>query len=102
MTPAADTHAAAQASGRKYETFRKIWPSLVRREGFPAPFTGPPYQWDPARLETWREAAAAARLAQLVAPPPEANDNHHDAPPSLPKRGRVAAGRARIMQRMTR
>jgi len=102
MSPAADMRAAAVAAGRKYETFRKIWPSLVKREGFPAPFSSRPYHWDAERLAAWRATRSDARRAALVAGPAEANDNHHDAPPSLPKRGRVAAGRARIMQRMHR
>lgn len=101
MTPAADMRAAAAAAGRKYETFRKTWPRWVRTQGFPAPFTDAPYQWDAERLEAWRVARSDARRHAIVAAP-AANDDHtdHDAPPSPVRKGRVAAGRARIMQRM--
>lgn len=101
MTPAADMREAAKAAGRSYERFRKTWPTWVRRHGFPAPFSDAPYQWDPDRLEAWRAARSAARAEALIASP-AANDDQRDAPPSPIKRGRVAAGRARIMQRMQR
>lgn len=104
MTPRADMRAAAVVSGRSHERFRKIWPSLVRREAFPAPFSGPPYYWDPARLEAWRADRAEARRQALMTAPvfTGANDDdpHHDAPPSPIRKGRVAAGRSRLMQRM--
>jgi hypothetical protein len=98
----ADTRAAAKAAGKAYETFRKIWPQLVRTQGFPAPFAARPYRWEPSRLAAWRDQSEAQRRAALLndrqtANP--ANDDRPDAPPSQP-RGRVAAGRARIMNRM--
>lgn len=101
MSDAADMHAAAKTAGRSYERFRKVWPTWVRTKGFPAPFSDAPYQWDPKRLEAWREAREAAKRHALIAAP-AANDDHHDAPPSPVRKGRVAAGRARIMQRMHR
>lgn len=98
----ADTRAAAKAAGKAYETFRKIWPRLVRTEGFPAPFAAHPYRWEPSRLAEWRQQSEAQRrqalLAERQAAEP-ANDDKPDAPPSQ-RRGRVAAGRARIMNRL--
>lgn len=100
MTDAADMRAAAKIAGRSYERFRKTWPSWVRTQGFPAPFTDAPYLWDPARLEAWRDARSDARRHAIVSAPPANDDHRTDAPPSPLRKGRVAAGRARMMQRM--
>ena len=103
----ADTRAAAKAAGKAYETFRKIWPRLVRTEGFPAPFAAHPYRWEPSRLAEWRQQSEAQRRQALLAERQTAqrqndgaaNDDKPDAPPSQ-RKGRVAAGRARIMNRL--
>ncbi len=105
MTGAADMHAAAETSGLSYERFRKVWMRLVRTQAFPAPFAGPPYRWEPARLAAWREASAEARRALILSQTHAADmaltGANDDAPAPPPvRRGRAAAGRSRILKRM--
>lgn len=105
MNAAADMHAAAVVSGLSYERFRKVWPRLVRTLAFPAPFAGPPYRWEPARLDAWRAASAEARRNQILSQAHAADvaftgaNDDALAPPPV-RRGRAAAGRSRILKRM--
>lgn len=101
MTSAADMHAAAVVSGLSYERFRKVWMRLVRTQAFPAPFAGPPYRWEPARLDAWREASAEARRAAILSQAHAADIANDDQPSPPPvRRGRAAAGRSRILKRL--
>lgn len=101
MNAAADMHAAAVVSGLSYERFRKVWPRLVRTLAFPAPFAGPPYRWEPARLDAWRETSAEARRALILSQAHAADIANDDHPVAAPvRRGRAAAGRSRILKRM--
>ncbi|WP_298161091.1 hypothetical protein [Brevundimonas sp.] len=103
MTPAADMHAAAKVAGLSWDRFRKVWPRLVLTLAFPAPFAGPPYRWEPARLDAWREASAEARRAAILSQAHSAdiaNDDHPVAAPPPVRRGRAAAGRSRILKRL--
>lgn len=45
-------HQAAEAVGRSYDRFRKIWRDLVLLDGFPAPVHG--RVWLRGAVEAWR------------------------------------------------
>ena len=94
-----DMRGAAAFAGLSYDRFKKVWRALVRTKGFPAPYLDTPYRWAVDRLTAWRDASAEARRAQLLAQVQPANDDGAPEPP-VHRRTRVAAGRARIIDRM--
>lgn len=100
MSDDADMKEAAGFAGLSYERFRKVWPSLVRRLAFPAPWRDEaPYRWERSRLVAWK-AARTGQIRDRILSAPAANDDHPDAPPSPVRKGRAAAGRARCINRM--
>lgn len=91
---------AARYAGRAKATFIKVWPSWVKKRGFPAPVTpAKPYLWREASLRAWQDRAEAENAMTLCAEadaPPVSNDNRG----GLPGKRAVDRGRALIAARM--
>jgi hypothetical protein len=92
VTPPLTMAEVAAVAGVHYDTFRKGWREMVRKEGLPAPFRTRPYKWSPEPLQAWRESQAEALERQTLGHAPEpANDV---------RPARIDARRERALRRM--